>query len=709
IGSARTVYRDLVESPQTFGSMQKSVQEAIKTLLAVSDITSQYLKEGRFDGDLEQQLMQLTHECRSNLAELQSMGEEFETMDTRAFRQDDLRNLTESLDDKVKSLEDINGRVNVSALQLEKSLQKYIAQVKGGDRASSIISSVSSSSITSPMGHKEWRLIQKELESVGITAAQFTANREKVLRTLSDAFQEDVEGGPPVETKKAGQLTRLLSALSNRSGQLLVAAEEGHIKEARNLLAKKAYIDTENSKGLTPLILAVRERNFELTELFLSYKADVHKIPRAVRGGTHTFHLHGPLGWAVHQHDVAIIDLLLDHGALINHPRYGGMTLLHDAVPYDNIDIINTLIDRGADISAESFQYPGTVLGMAIEHRSLRIVETLVKHGCNVNRTFEDEAPLSLAISEGGIDITRYLVQHGAHVEMNALLTAARKENIQHLQFLLSHYKKADGLKADLSRLAVAAIRVGNEDALSLLVEKGADINARCKLDKVVYRKGGQTLVWLAAAGGHHRSLDLLLAKGADIEKRAYPEACKGHQYNACLLAVDLPDDCTATQIAISHGHWDCVRLLAHHGGDLNDSVHPVIKAQWSAEERLQNLLDIGADPNVEAPNGTTPLHIVSSAIRDPATKLNMARILVAKGARVNCQTRSHWTPLHITLRKVTPDYQFVEFLLNNGADPTLLDCDGRTPLHYHQRRFTSEIKDALARAGAPQREMPMR
>lgn len=111
IGSARTAYRDLVESPQTFGSMQKNVQEAIKTLLAVSEMTSQYLNEGRFDGELEQELVQLSHECRNHLAELRTMGQEFETMDTQAFRQDDLRKLTESLDAKVKGLEDVNGRV----------------------------------------------------------------------------------------------------------------------------------------------------------------------------------------------------------------------------------------------------------------------------------------------------------------------------------------------------------------------------------------------------------------------------------------------------------------------------------------------------------------------------------------------------------------------------------------------------------------------
>lgn len=91
--------------------MQKKVQDAIKTLLAVSEMTSQYLNEGRLDGDREQELVQLSHECRNHLAELRNIGQEFETMDTQKFRQNDVRKLTESLEAKVKGLEDINSRV----------------------------------------------------------------------------------------------------------------------------------------------------------------------------------------------------------------------------------------------------------------------------------------------------------------------------------------------------------------------------------------------------------------------------------------------------------------------------------------------------------------------------------------------------------------------------------------------------------------------
>lgn len=91
--------------------MQMKVKDAIKTLLAVSEMTSQYLNEGRLDGTIEPELVQLSQECRGHLVELQQMGQEFETMDTQALRQNDVGKVTEAIEAKVKGLEDINGRV----------------------------------------------------------------------------------------------------------------------------------------------------------------------------------------------------------------------------------------------------------------------------------------------------------------------------------------------------------------------------------------------------------------------------------------------------------------------------------------------------------------------------------------------------------------------------------------------------------------------
>lgn len=111
-------------------------------------------------------------------------------------------------------------------IQLEKALRRYIAQVKDGENASSIISTVSLSSATTTTSQDQWKLIQQELKSVGITAAQLNANRETVINILRDAFPEsDALASPTVKIKKAGQMSRLLSTL--HGGLRLAAAIQG--------------------------------------------------------------------------------------------------------------------------------------------------------------------------------------------------------------------------------------------------------------------------------------------------------------------------------------------------------------------------------------------------------------------------------------------------------------------------------------------------
>lgn len=119
-------------------------------------------------------------------------------------------------------------------IQLEKALRRYIAQVRDGEHASSIISTVSLSSATTTTSQDQWKLIQQELKSVGITAAQLNAYRETVIDILRDAFPEsDALASPSVKIKKAGQMSRLLSTLNGgRSGLRTAAA----IQDVKNVI-----------------------------------------------------------------------------------------------------------------------------------------------------------------------------------------------------------------------------------------------------------------------------------------------------------------------------------------------------------------------------------------------------------------------------------------------------------------------------------------
>ena len=206
----------------------------------------------------------------------------------------------------------------------------------------------------------------------------------------------------------------------------------------------------------------------------------------------------------------------------------------------------------------------------------------------------------------------------------------------------------------------------------------------------------GETLVWLAAAAGHHSILNLLLTKGADIEKRVQSNDCNEHSEKSCLFTRTRVIESTAVQIAVSHSHWECARLLICYGGDLNAWVHtlsgvPQRLLHFVANEsvdpslRLRAFTDIGADLNLGNKEGQTPLHTLHKLRSYGDKGITVARALVENGAKVDYQDDKGRTPLHVAAGEWT--WLFIdgilEFLLENGADPNAQDKRGATPLHY--------------------------
>lgn len=100
---------------------------------------------------------------------------------------------------------------------------------------------MSLSSATTTTSQDQWKLIQQELKSVGITAAQLNANRETVIDILRDAFPEsDALASPSVKIKKAGQMSRLLSTLTGGSNDLLTLQCIAAIQDVLSVLSTGA-------------------------------------------------------------------------------------------------------------------------------------------------------------------------------------------------------------------------------------------------------------------------------------------------------------------------------------------------------------------------------------------------------------------------------------------------------------------------------------
>lgn len=107
-------------------------------------------------------------------------------------------------------------------------------------------------------------------------------------------------------------------------------------------------------------------------------------------------------------------------------------------------------------------------------------------------------------------------------------------------------------------------------------------------------------------------------------------------------------------------------------------------------------LLRAGADVNL-ASNETmrvTPLH---SAVA--AKRLEIARKLVERGAKINATGENDFTPLHEAA--ATGQLEFAKMLVENGADVNAKTRDGNTPLSYAVSKKQPEMETFLREHGA--------
>jgi ankyrin repeat protein len=88
-----------------------------------------------------------------------------------------------------------------------------------------------------------------------------------------------------------------------------------------------------------------------------------------------------------------------------------------------------------------------------------------------------------------------------------------------------------------------------NLEKVRLLLDKGADVNARSK-------QGRTPLVIAAAHDGNIEVMRLLIKKGADVKAKS-------------------PDGFTALISAASHGNVEAVKLLLARGADVNAQSSP--------------------------------------------------------------------------------------------------------------------------------------
>jgi cytohesin len=177
---------------------------------------------------------------------------------------------------------------------------------------------------------------------------------------------------------------------------------------------------------------------------------------------------------------------------------------------------------------------------------------------------------------------------------------------------------------------------------------------------------------------------------------------------NNRAIALDLLEAGADVNAQDAHGNMlqaadavEMVDLLVERGADVNglgyESGNAVILASFKAQtEKLERLIAHGADVNrPAADDGRTALHVAAGWGYKGERSLTVIRLLLASGADVNARDQRQQTPLHWAAHEGNKDA--AELLVQNGADRSLRDCDGKAPVDYTDNDDLS----ALLRADA--------
>ncbi len=363
---------------------------------------------------------------------------------------------------------------------------------------------------------------------------------------------------------------------------------------------------------------------------------------------------------------------------------------LWNAAKYYDQELALLLISAGVNPNAAP--HGGTALAAAIELGLEEMALALIKAGADVNLKAKNP-PLLVAAANGRVSIIPALLDAGADINVVDDIQIDEPEDPPKPKDPYRFLPTAEGVTA-----LIVATRMGNEAAVKLLVERGADVNIGDKhgitalawatrknaaaIMEIVSKTGAakpeflegslSTAFWLAAKAGNKAKIEQLLSRGAKPDE----------------MVKDLEGEHFALVSAAREGHLDVVQLLLQHGTNVN------IRAQenWSADvtplmaaarkghtEIVKALLaakaDVAAKDKGLDGGGETPLHYAARG-----GNADVVRALIGAGAKANAKAKDGITPLCLAVSEKKHDA--IKALLEGGADANAGPSDGSGPLY---------------------------
>ncbi|KAL6241240.1 hypothetical protein RBB50_011919 [Rhinocladiella similis] len=522
-------------------------------------------------------------------------------------------------------------------------------------------------------------VLNRDAESVRLLLL-FGADPNSVDKSSSTALLAAIEASFMEGTKlllKYGADPNLPSGPSNEA-PIAVAVAETKVELVQLLLTYGGNANISTSDGNTLLDMAVtKTAPRRLTELLLNYGSDANG--KSNRGET-------PLFVAIQAGRVDLMQLLLDHGADPNLP--GPKHPLWPATYYPKA--LQLMMSRGATFK----RCPG-ILELATSINNVESVTTLIRAGVDINAKKDGTyTPLCTAIRDNRTELVSLLLASGADPNEPAAEYPAFKCVTHHRTHLLPQLVAAGSDLHKPKGIIEKAVAHNNKDALVYLLEQEVNANDRTP--------EGYTALTTAIRENRVDFVDILLAHGADpgIRGQDWP-ICMAVKQPAILKKL-LPKVHNpraikgVMEMAVTANELESIKLLLAAGVSVEDKNGGVFSPLTTAiredrKEIVKFLLDeAGADVN--APGEHLP---IIKAIRRFRGDTEIIEMLLARGADINLMYRG-WNAILQAVEN--GDATVLKNLVEHGGtvDLEAKDESGRTVMEIVEERGWDEAVTIL-------------
>jgi serine/threonine-protein phosphatase 6 regulatory ankyrin repeat subunit B len=322
----------------------------------------------------------------------------------------------------------------------------------------------------------------------------------------------------------------------------------GQYEVAKLLLSKSLPINAMDDYDATPLFYAVIYENSRVENLYRDNRGRLIINDKAEEETPHKSMLH----IVAEMGDKKLAKTLMDKGMDINIPDEEGLTPLHYAVIYNQIDVAEVFIKGKSNLDFGDDEGK-TPLHHASLYGRMYLAEMLIEEGADINhKNLYEKTPLHYVGLYGNTNLTKLLLEKGADINSvdrygaTPLLYAKiyRAEGISEKLIQIGANMFVQGVNLFYDGIGLSplhlSIRYDNFEIAKMLIEKGANIEGKTQT--------GETPLHYAIRFDKQKMAFLLLKNGANV--------------NAINNDLKTPLD-----IALERSDYPMVIMLRGYGG----------------------------------------------------------------------------------------------------------------------------------------------